>query len=257
MSPVSGMMEPTTTIHVAPDGTPLAVHALGSGRPILLLHGLFSSAHTNWIKFRHAERLATAGFRVIMPDARAHGDSGAPHDAAAYPPDILLDDVLFLMSELRVVGCDLGGFSLGARTVAGLLERELSADRAILAGMGREGLSGWTRRRGFFLDAIDQRETVKRGDPHYMAVQFLKTQGADPVAMRLLLESFRGNGEPHWDRMTARTLVVCGVDDTDNGSAPALADVLPDAHYQPVPGTHMSSVTKPELGQAMVDFLLE
>jgi len=30
---------------------------------------------------------------------------------------------------------------------------------------------------------------------------------------------------------------------------------LPDATLYEVPGTHMSSVTKPELGQAIADFL--
>ena len=36
-------------------GASLAVHRLGAGRPGLLLHGLFSDANTNWIKFGHAQ----------------------------------------------------------------------------------------------------------------------------------------------------------------------------------------------------------
>ncbi len=70
----------------ASDGVELAWHEKGEGRPLVLLHGLFSDAAMNWIKFGHAERLAAAGYRVIMPDLRAHGASSAPHDAAAYPP---------------------------------------------------------------------------------------------------------------------------------------------------------------------------
>ena len=50
-------------------------------------------------------------------------------------------------------------------------------------------------------------------------------------------------------------LVVCGAEDGDNGSAPDLAAALPDARYAEVPGTHMSSVTRPELGAAIVQFL--
>jgi hypothetical protein len=34
-----------------------------------------------------------------------------------------------------------------------------------------------------------------------------------------------------------------------------LADILPDARFVEVPGNHMSSVTKPELGRAIADFL--
>ena len=250
-------MTPTTTIHTAPDGTPLAVHEVGEGRPVLLLHGLFSDAATNWIKFGHAERIAAAGFRVLMPDARAHGRSGAPHDPAAYPPDVLLDDVRFLVGELGLTDYDLGGFSLGARTVARLLEGGLRPRRAVLAGMGREGLSGWNDRRGFFLEAIDRRDEVRRGDPHFMAVQFLNTQGTDPLAARLLLDSFRDEGQPDWSAMTPPTLMVCGAQDGDNGSAEALAAALPDARHVAIPGTHMSSVTKPELGEAIARFLAD
>ena len=49
------------------DGVALKIHELGKGSPVILLHGLFSNAHTNWIKFGHAQALADAGFRVYMP----------------------------------------------------------------------------------------------------------------------------------------------------------------------------------------------
>ncbi len=223
---------------------------------MLLLHGLFSDARTNWIKFGHADRLAAAGFRVLMPDARAHGDSAAPRDPAAYPPEVLLDDVRFLIGELGLTDFDLGGFSLGARTVARLLEGGLRPRRAILAGMGLAGLGEWGRRRRFFLDAIARTDIARRGDPDWLAIQFLKTQGIDRTAARLLLESFTDEGPPSLGDVTTPVLVVCGRDDQDNGSAAELAGVLPNATLSEVPGTHMSSVTKPDLGQAIADFLI-
>ena len=51
------------------------------------------------------------------------------------------------------------------------------------------------------------------------------------------------------------TLVVCGSEDDDNGSAEELAAALPNATFVEVPGTHMSSVTKPEFGEAIASFL--
>jgi pimeloyl-ACP methyl ester carboxylesterase len=51
------------------------------------------------------------------------------------------------------------------------------------------------------------------------------------------------------------TAVICGDEDQDNGCAEDLAALLPDARYIAVPGTHMNSVTKPELGIAIADFL--
>jgi hypothetical protein len=35
----------------------------------------------------------------------------------------------------------------------------------------------------------------------------------------------------------------------------ALAALLPNGQHREIPGTHMSCVTMPEMGQAMVDFL--
>lgn len=62
-----------TAYFTADDGVKLAWHEMGDGFPIVLLHGLFSSAATNWIKPGHADFLAKSGFRVIMPDLRGHG----------------------------------------------------------------------------------------------------------------------------------------------------------------------------------------
>lgn len=235
--------------------TRLAVHRLGEGRPVLLLHGLFSSAAVNWIKFGHAQRLADAGFEAIMPDLRAHGQSEAPHDPAAYPGDVLVRDALAVIDALGLVDFDLGGFSLGSRTAVRAVLTGAAPRRLILGGMGLEGLAGWARRSAFFVDAIDRFEEIKRGDPAFMAQAFMKTQKVDRVAARLLLQSVDDTAAAALARVTMPTLVVCGRDDQDNGSAPALVQALPDARYVEVPGTHMSSVTQREMGEAMVAFL--
>ena len=60
--------------------------------------------------------IAAEGFRVIMPDLRAHGLSGKPHDPANYPQLVLVRDLKELIAHLGLTDFDLGGFSLGART---------------------------------------------------------------------------------------------------------------------------------------------
>ncbi len=240
------------------DGAALAVHEVGDAgaRPLLLLHGLFSSAEVNWIKYGHAACLAEAGFCVIMPDLRAHGQSAAPHEEGAYPRNVLLMDAQALIAQLGLTDFDIGGFSLGARTTAALLANGLRPRRAILAGMGLEGLGGWEGRRQFFLEAIDRRENVKRNDPHFMAVMFMKTMKIDPVAARLLLCAGIDVDLAALAGVDVPTGVICGAEDQDNGSAPKLARQLAHGHYIEVPGTHMSCIARPELGQAMRDYLL-
>jgi pimeloyl-ACP methyl ester carboxylesterase len=237
------------------DGTELAVHRLGEGRQVLLLHGLFSDAQTNWIRFGHAQLLADAGFEAIMPDLRAHGASGKPHEPEAYPADVLVRDAQALIAHLGLTDYDLVGFSLGARTAVRCVLAGLAPRRLVLAGMGLEGLAGWDRRSAFFIDAIDRFDEVKHGDPAFFAVSFMKTQKVDRVAARLLLQSVDDTTAEELAGVTMPTLVVCGDKDHDNGSPQALAEALPDARFEEVPGTHMSSVTEPDLGKAIVRFL--
>lgn len=241
------------------DGAPLALHRMGTGqspgRPVILLHGLFSSAHVNWIKFGTAAQLAAAGFDCLMPDLRAHGASAAPHDPAAYPPDVLVRDLEALVAHLGLKDYDLVGFSLGSRTAARAVISGARPRRLVLSGMGLEGLAGWARRQDFFLDMLERFGTIRPGDPAYFSQQFLKTMGTDPLAARLLLGTMEDTDPAALDAIAMPTLVLCGDKDNDNGSADRLAQALPDAVRATIPGTHMSSVTEPAMGVELVRFL--
>lgn len=240
------------------DGTKIAIHSEGVGRPVILLHGLFSSAHMNWIKWGHAKRLADAGFKAIMPDFRVHGASEAPHAPGAYPPSVLVREVAALIDHLGLEdgAYDLVGFSLGARTaVHGCATGVFAPRRLVLAGMGVSGLADWTRRSTFFQRVIDEFDTITRDDPAWLSRQFLKSQGVDRVAARLLLGAFEDLDLAGLANVTTPTLVICGVNDQDNGSARDLAALLPDATYEEVPGGHLDSATKPELGEGILRFL--
>jgi pimeloyl-ACP methyl ester carboxylesterase len=247
----------TTTMIEGFGGTPLAVHELGEGRPVMLLHGLFSNANTNWIKYGHAATIAARGFRVIMPDFRVHGQSPSPQDPADYPQDVLAKDVIALIAALGLEDFDLGGFSLGARTTALLLTQGLKPRRVVLGGMGLEGLSGWAKRRDFFLDVIESRDSIKRGDPRWLSAQFMKSMKVDPVAASLLLQTFGDVDAQNLADLHTPIAVVCGTEDRDNGSPEALVEALPDAELRWVPGTHMSCIVNAELGQAIAGFLAD
>jgi pimeloyl-ACP methyl ester carboxylesterase len=249
----------SASIHrwTASDGIELAYHEIGSGNPVVLLHGLFSDAQMNWIKFGHADRIASQGFRVIMPDLRAHGLSGKPHDPAKYPPDILVRDLRELIAHLDLDEFDLGGFSLGARTTIDAVSHGVTPRRAILAGTGVDVLTNWERRCRFFVEAIERFDEARRGDPHWLSIQFMRTMKIDLRAAELLLKALGDHPSPEeaLAAFTMPTLVVCGSEDDDNGSARELALALPNARYEEIPGTHMSSVTKPELGEKIAAFL--
>lgn len=250
------MAKPATEHRFASfDGQEIAWHELGAGHPVVLLHGLFSHAEMNWLRWGAAQSVADAGFRVVLPDLRAHGKSAAPHDPAAYPTDVLALDIEALTAHLGLTKFDLGGYSLGARSTMRLLVRGMQPRRAVLAGMGLEGLIGSDERRNFFLDAIANRSTAKQGSDAWMAAQFMKSTGTDPDAVAHVLRSQVQTTADDLSAMMTETLVVCGADDRDNGSAPDLARALPNARYVEIPGNHMSAVTKADLGREIAAFL--
>lgn len=246
------MSELATATVTARDGTRLAVHRLGEGQPLVLLHGLFSSAETNWIRFGTAQRLADAGFACIMPDLRAHGASEAPH--GDYPPGVLVRDLEDVIAHHTLTAFDLAGFSLGARTALNAVLDGVRPDRLALVGMGWEGLVGWDKRIAFFLDAIDRYDEIRMGDPAFFAKSFMKSQGVDRVAARALLASMRGTDLSDLSAVAMPTRVINGDKDHDNGSATALVEHLPNATYAEIPGTHMSCVSDPALGDALAAF---
>ena len=248
---------PVRHVFKAPDGVELAWHELGEpdARPLILLHGLFSDANTNWIRFGHAAEIAARGFRVIMPDLRAHGTSAKPHDAAAYPPDVLAHDALALIDHLGLQDYDLGGYSLGGRTAVRTVVLGARPKRLIIGGMGLDGLLSTGSRSGHFEQVLQGLGTHQRGSPEWMAEAFLKTTGGDPQALLPLLYSFVDTTEAELSAIDMPTLILSGAQDHDNGSAEALAARLPNATYVEVPGNHMSAVTGPQLGRAIADFV--
>src|ERR1700688_3216610 len=147
-------------IHVryfqAGDGVQLAYREMGEGRPLVLIHGYFSTAVVNWVRYGHAAALAAHGHRVIMPDLRGHGDSAKPHAAAAYPSDVLADDGFALIHHLGLTDYDLGGYSLGGRRTGGMLGSGGMPGQAIVAGMGLDGIVHSGGRSTFFRRILTQ-----------------------------------------------------------------------------------------------------
>ncbi len=203
-------MKPATHRFTAPDGVELAWHELGEGRPAVLLHGLFSNAATNWIRFGHAAEIAGRGIRLIMPDLRGHGTSDRPHDPACYPPDILAADGLALIAHLGLEEYDLGGYSLGARTAVRMVAKGAAPRRLVISGMGLAGLTDTRARSAHFKAILTNLGSHERGSPEWLAEAFLKTTGGDPQALLPLLDSFVDTGEEELRAIAIPTLVLSG-----------------------------------------------
>lgn len=241
-----------TAYFTADDGVKLAWHEMGDGFPIVLLHGLFSSAATNWIKPGHADFLAKSGFRVIMPDLRGHGESG--YQTGAWPKTILTQDCRQLVEQLGLKNWVLGGYSLGARISAHFYWENGQPEMLILAGMGLEGLTNSYLNLDLFRRAIEQDDFPQVSIERFIQ-GFFRQSGCNKEAMIALLESQSSLSPDQVSQISAKTLVLSGKQDQFNGSPLKLKDMLPNAAIAWVKGDHMSAVGQRSLAVDIVDFM--
>jgi pimeloyl-ACP methyl ester carboxylesterase len=99
---------------VSEDGTRIAYEVVGTGRPLVLLHG-FTADHTIWREVGYVERLA--GRQLVLIDARGHGRSDKPHAPEAYDLGRCAADIAAVLDDIGAVNADICGHSLGG-TVA-------------------------------------------------------------------------------------------------------------------------------------------
>jgi pimeloyl-ACP methyl ester carboxylesterase len=238
----------------ADDGTALTYRELGTGRPVVLLHGYISPALPTWVDTGIAERLAERGNRVIMPDLRGHGDS-VPADNGAYPPDALTRDVLALITHLGLADYDLGGYSLGGRVVARALTRGAAPRRAFFGGTGLEPIVHAAGRGEGYRRIFGNVGTFAPGTPEAELEGYLRQAGGDPTALIRVLDTFVDTSRDALAQVTVPTLVIAGEDDTDRGSVEDLAATLAHTTLRRVPGNHYTALFSPELTEHLAGFL--
>ncbi|MBX3479299.1 MAG: alpha/beta fold hydrolase [Caulobacter sp.] len=237
------------------DGQRIAFHRAGEGRPVLMLHGFLANAVQNWVEPGIVEAVVKAGFQVIAPDLRGHGRSAAPHEASAWPGDVLAMDQEALVAHLGLIEFDLVGYSLGARTAVRCLVRGMRPGRCVLGGMGDSGVMQAGARAAMFEDSIRHGEAAK--DPRagkYIQAR-IKAGGLSSEALLGVLASFMPTTAADLAALTTPILVVSGRDDDDNGSAERLAMTLANAKARRIDGNHLTAVAEPALAEAITGWL--
>ena len=246
---------PNTRSFLAGDGLTLAYHEIGTGRPVVLLHGYTMPARDTWVRTGIAGQLAANGRRVIMPDMRGHGASSKPRDPSSYPPDALTDDGLRLIREIGLGDYDLGGYSLGARIAARMLALGATPGRAVLGGTGLEPIVHAAGRGGNYRRLFSGLGTFEPGSFEAQFEDYLRSTDADPVALTRVLDTFIDTPRELLAQVGVPTLVIAGDADTARGSVEDLAAVFRHGELCRVPGDHWSALASRELAEEMVGFL--
>ncbi len=116
------------------DGVSIAWGEMGSGYPLVLLHGLYDS-HRTW---RRVAPLLAMNFRVLMPDLPGHGLSGRPD--APYTLEWHAGMVAAWMEAIGVQTAHVCGHSYGGGVAQWLLlDHRPKVDRLALVSSGGLG----------------------------------------------------------------------------------------------------------------------
>lgn len=237
------------------DGLSLAYHELGTGPPVVLLHGYISPARDTWLRSGIAAPLIADGRRLIMLDLRGHGESARPHDPRAYPPDALVRDTQTLVAHLGLTDYDLVGYSLGARVAARVLALGARPRRAVLGGTGLEPIVHAAGRGDNYRRLFAGLGTFAPGTPEAQMQDYMTSIDADPVALANVFDTFVDTPREALATVPVPTLVIAGDEDTDRGSVEDLAAVLPRGRLRRVPGDHLTTLLGAHFAQEVAAFL--
>jgi pimeloyl-ACP methyl ester carboxylesterase len=109
----------------------LHVHERGEGRPLVALHGGPGLDGSFWLAA--LAPLAAEGWRLLAPDLRANGRSGAG-DPSRWTVPQMADDVQALIERLELARPVIMGWSFGSFVTQSHMARHGSADAYVLLG---------------------------------------------------------------------------------------------------------------------------
>ena len=245
----------------AADGVELAYERHGEGPAIVLVHGFGSSRLQNWKSTGWYGGLTGAGFSIVAMDCRGHGDSGKPHDPAAYGHDRMADDVITVMeacglADALVLGYSMGGF-IGLRLLAAHPQRVV---KLAIAGVGETYLQDRItspQARAALADALLTPDKESITDPRArMFRAFADQPGKDRQALAACMRAM----SPHLpleslSRLHKPVLVVNGSEDETAGSPVPLAGAIADGRAVTIQGRdHMSAVGDKHTREAVIGF---
>lgn len=243
-----------TTLQTA-DGTGIHFEWVPGADPVVLIHGMATTAELTWGVSGAIRALTEAGHGVLSYDMRGHGTSGKPRDAAAYSPEIMASDLLALMDHLELDTVHVVGFSLGSRVAWRFaLAHPERVRRLVLGGLGTSDmLKEWS------VDAVA--DLLRDGTP--MADEMvtnlltgaLSLPGADSEALLAMVTGMAAGASEEAAVMPMPTMVIAGEADHIAVGADVVAEQL-GAQFVSIPKrTHTNMISSRSYKQALTEFL--
>lgn len=140
------------------NGAQINAETVGTGPPLVLLHGFTGSAAT-WAP--HAEEFARR-FLTVSVDLLGHGLSGSPDDPARYGIAHCVEDVLGVMDSLGIRRARVLGYSMGGRIALALAIAAPERVAALVLESASPGLRSGEARRARAVQDAELAEAILR-----------------------------------------------------------------------------------------------
>ncbi len=244
------------------DDCDIFYESFGSGPALVLLHG-FPLDRTIWRP--QAEELSKK-YRVITPDLRGHGLSGAPE--GVYSMDLYARDLNAVLDSIGVRAIILGGLSMGGyvafafyrlfkERVHGLILVDTKADADTPEARARreeQALSVLRNGSGEIAGQLIGRmftEKTLRVNPVLAERVRRMMESTSPVGIAGALRGMaeRPDSTPLLPSIKVPTLVIAGEEDpiTPVSDAWRMVGMIPGSELAVVPGAaHLTSLEKPD-----------
>jgi len=210
----------------------------GEGPPLLLHHGAGESLET-WRSLGYTKAFGRH-LRLVLIDARGHGDSGKPEEAADYEMQVLAGDVVAVLDGAGVDRCHFLGYSLGGRVGFGMAR--YAPDRLLSLSIGgSHPYAAEPEAARIEIDLLQRRLAAAQG---------LRT-GASSTRS-LLAASLATARDPGYADVLERIRVPCllfiGERDANHDGAAACAEALRDVDFLVFPGLdHAETIRRSDL----------
>lgn len=223
-------MPPIPSYQVHSGDAEIVYRVTGEGPPVILLHP-FPANHEFWLPV--AEALSSR-YRLVLPDLRGHGDSGAgegPATMEKHAADIarVMDDAK--VGRAQMIGVSIGGYALfefwrryrGRVAALGLFNTKAPADSAE-ARAGRLQAANDVLERGtepFFQSMVSKLlgETTRTARPDLVegALRMMRKMSPEHVAQVQHGMAERPDSVATLKTINVRTLIVTGDEDVLTG----------------------------------------
>jgi len=233
------------------DGVELAfTDTGGEGAALIMLHGFTGSSRINWVDTGVYGKLAESGRRIVMFDARGHGESDKPHNSYSYWNRAMARDVNELAENLGLREYDLLGYSMGAKVSIETAVRYTNVRSLTLTGLSIYDCDwklGEAERRERVSEMLEGKLKKKKDTGEF------NIEG-DRKAFAARLEGSIFPEYTHSDLRNIKTPVLV-INGTQNYDAKKAASFFPNARGVTLDGDHHSVITHENFTKEILDFL--